>query len=150
MNSEQLFAIKYLTRNDVQRPVSINNHMASSKPCTPHHFFFFSSSFFFCWAHLKITAVDCCTLYNSPPVELKQQDGGGVCTWKWQPKVCVCGAVCCWWVSLCVFPVPFTDGRGAPQVSGDQAKDMKQGWPVSHRKTAEELRDCGIRATIDN
>lgn len=47
MNSEQLFAVKSLTRNDVQRSVSINNHMASSKPCTPLHFFFFFFSFLF-------------------------------------------------------------------------------------------------------
>lgn len=47
MNSEQLFAVKSLTRNDVQRSVSINNHMASSKPCTPLHFYFFFFSFLF-------------------------------------------------------------------------------------------------------
>lgn len=118
-----IFFNKYL-----QRSISRNNYMASSRP--EQH-----ATSVLCKMHLNGT--DCCTLYNSSPVELPQQESGDVCTWKWQLNVCV---------HLCVLLVgsesSFTDGEECPQVREDWVKDMKQGWPGSQRKTTEEQRNC--------
>lgn len=63
---EKLFRIgfKMLTCYYVQRSVSIKVQYTTLK------------LFFFCKAHVNITAVNCCTFYNSSPIELKQQDRG--------------------------------------------------------------------------
>lgn len=119
---------------DLQRSISRNNHMASSRP--EQH-----ATSVLCKTHFNGT--DCCTLYNSSPVELPQQESGNVCTWKWQLNVCV---------HLCVLLVgsesSFTDGEKCPQVREDWDKDMKRGWPGSQRKTTEEQRNCSKCARL--
>lgn len=128
LETTALMSFFFFFYKDLQRSISRNNHMASSRP--EQH-----ATSVLCKTHFNGT--DCCTLYNSSPVELPQQESGNVCTWKWQLNVCV---------HLCVLLVgsesSFTDGEECPQVREDWDKDMKRGWPGSQRKITEEQRNC--------
>lgn len=91
---------------DLQRSVSINNRMASSRP---------NQHVTSVLGKTRLNGTDCCTLHNSSPVELPQQESGDVCTWKWQLKVRV---------HLRVSPAgtksSSTDGEECPRLAKDQ------------------------------